>query len=483
MTKFLFHKAFPSSASHSLKKGFREFHELLVENNFSLVPFFQILKPNELIYNRGISQTGEDNGKSNFFVFVKFKPLYFTLFFFNPDFSSRAIELKPTEIYIKLHITGFSSSEFEKAIKKINLYAEKKPTTSYFVLLHGHVGFINGINMLTNHYDDGLSDMLTILRQLMVHHYDIDASGMHNNFIQELYFYQYNLEQKAGIVKFPSVEVTIPINRKGANGPHENIWFGSIKEGLEYHKRFFRSRMGKYPPYATTKSIKKLLNYNKTLAKEKRAAFGIAHPAYFVNTSWLGRVAAGQWSLSALEEHVQENIQGIGAFNIDSYSFRELKSSNPSEMKYFMDLVEKWKTANSTYFNAVNMAWAQEMRQKYGVFPYADHDIHKYEDFSYGGSIQGLGKMLNVLHFPSLPLRTKKPSPQEMVELMHSKDRTEKIEAFIPYNPKTANLVSSRLHLAFKDLLKKNKVFLIKVLKTAPEIFKEIKDFILSRYY
>ncbi|MCM8830701.1 MAG: hypothetical protein NC918_00710 [Candidatus Omnitrophica bacterium] len=240
----------------SAKKGIITFHNKMLENGFSLVND-KFHKENELIYNRAINHDGTDNGKSNFFVFVKIKPLYCKIFFFNPDYSQEAYFLKPNEIYQNIYLKNYTSQEINHTIKKIIHIANKKPNNSYFILLHSHVGYINGVNLLEKHLDDGQSDQLIIIRQLMLHHYDIDASGMHNNFIPSLFIQQQNMEKQVGIIKVPSIEITLPLNKRAANGPHEIAWFSSVKDAIDYHNYFFKERVGKYPPYATTKSLKK----------------------------------------------------------------------------------------------------------------------------------------------------------------------------------------------------------------------------------
>ncbi len=476
-------KAGSQNASSKVKKGVGELHERLLGAGFSPVNSALLARPDEIIYNRGINSDSRDNGKSNFFVFVKIDGNAATALFFDPDYGPNAALLKPDQIYRQMNLTGFTAKGIDAVMTQILATAEKKPLTSYFTVLHGHYGVIDGLNLLDSHFDDGESDQVAIVRQLMLHHYDLDFTGMHNNFVAELYHSQTRLEQHAGIVKLPSVEATLPISDEGANGPHENIWFADPREGLEYHQRFFKHRTGKYPPYATKSSMDEMMRYNKRLSRERGAAFGIPHAAAASVISWLGRVANGEWNRVALENHVREDIQGIGAFNLDIAASRKLSSDNPSEMKYFMDLVAKeWKTGDKTYFNALNYAWAQQMRKQFGTFIYADHDLHKYPDFSYGGSIQGLGKMLNVVVFDPAVARESKPDAREIVDIMHSQQRNERIIAMIPYDSKEADLVAARNYMTLGDRIDKSVEFIGRVLKTAPEIWEEIVDVIKTRY-
>ncbi len=472
----------PGNASSKVKKSVCELHERLLSAGFSPVNSPLLVKQNELVYNRGISAEGRDNGKSNFCVFVKIDGNKAETLFFDPDFGPNAALLKQDQIYREMKITGFTAKGLDEVMTGITAAAEKKPLTSYFTVLHGHTGFIDNINLLENHYDDGESEQAAIVRQLMLHHYDLDFMGMHNNFVAELYHSQTKLERQAGIIKLPSVEATVPISDEGANGPHENIWFASPREALAYHQRFFKHRTGKYPPYATKSSMDEMMRHNRRLSEDGGAAFGIPHAAAASIISWLGRVSTGEWSREALEKHVREDIQGIGAFNLD-ISNSKLVSDNPSEMKYFIDLVrDGWKTGDKTYNNVVNMAWSQQMRKQFGTFMYADHDLHKYPDFSYGGSIQGLGKMFNVFVFDPLVVRDHKPDAREVVKLMHSPIRAERILAMIPYDAHEMDLVDARNYLTFWDRISKSVEFVGRIFKTAPEIWDEIISVIQTRY-
>ncbi|MCM8830702.1 MAG: hypothetical protein NC918_00715 [Candidatus Omnitrophica bacterium] len=113
------------------------------------------------------------------------------------------------------------------------------------------------------------------------------------------------------------------------------------------------------------------------------------------------------------------------------------------------------------------------MREKYGIFIYADHDLHNFLDFSYKTSIHGLGKMLNVISFNLDYNRINKPSAKEIVQVMHEKNS---ISAFIPYNEKKHNLVKHRIHLSFIHKLKKKIDFLNRIKKVAPHIIQDIID-------
>jgi hypothetical protein len=370
--------------------------------------------------------------------------------------------------------------------------AAKKPEQAYFADLHGHTGFIGDYDMLTHHWDDGFSELTDIVRKHVQYNYDIDARGCHNNFIPEFFGYQMQLESAAGIVSMPSLELTLCLNKAGDNGPHENLWFASITAAKDYHEEFLTQRRGKYPPYGPNAPYEELVKYNKKLIDKGMLAVGIAHPAAAPIISWLGRVSVGDWDLAELERHVKEEVHGIGAFNLDispsnylkfdsrqppERRIKKLRIDNPSENEYFTGLIRKWGTGETLLVEALNMAWAQEMREKLGKFIYADHDMHDFSKVGYDYSIHGLGKMYNILDFTAQGPRGSKPSPAEIVALLQSMRARERIKTFIPYNPKTGDLLETRNYYAsFWERVGEKWYDFRRIIKTAPQIWHEITD-------
>jgi hypothetical protein len=476
---------------YSLKHGLYNLHEHLIEAGFNPINSANLVACGEIIYNRGIGPDGADNGRSNFYVFVKVENDLIKVFFTNPAYDLQAFHLRAKELH-HLHIaTKFGGNWDAPIIQDIVSTASKKPDCAYFIDLHGHCGFIGDYDLLSHHWDDGFSEIVDIVRKHMQYNYDINAMGYHNNFVAEFFGYRLGLEKQAGIVSVPSIELTLCINKEGANGPHENLWFASIAAAHEYHKKFLSHRRGKYPPYGPWAGYEELIKYNRELIQNKELAVGIAHPAAAPIISWIGRICEGDWSLKELERHVQQEVHGIGAFNLSISPSASLKFDgranspdkldvpNPSENAYFHNLVRKWNTSKegALLVEALNMAWAFEMRERFGKFIYADHDIHNFPPIAYNYSIHGLGKMYNILDLGSYGMRNAKPSAPEIIKLLQSESASSILKAFIPYDPKNADLVKMRNYYASVGEYLSAKWDSIKtILKTAPQIWGEIKD-------
>ncbi|VVB98679.1 Uncharacterised protein [uncultured archaeon] len=297
---------------------------------------------------------------------------------------------------------------------------------------------------------------------------------MHNNFDLNFFRQRMQLELGAGIVSLPSLELTLCLNKWGDNGPHENLWFASFAEAQNYHNKFLTTRRGKYPPYGPWAPYEELIACNRKLIEKGQLAVGIAHPAAAPIISWLGRVSVGDWDLKELERHVREEVHGIAAFNLD-ISDGTLGFDNPSERKYFADLIAKHKTGSSFGYHALSMAWSAEMREKFGKFIYADHDAHDFALVDYNYSIHPLGKMYNILDFTKEGARAKKPTSAEVVALLISPQAKERLQTFIPYDNTTGQLLASRnYYSSFWEGVKDKWDSVKRVAKTIPQIAEEI---------
>jgi len=477
--------ALSSGASSSLKTGLYNLHESLIFAGFNPLRSAALVDVNEIIYNRGIGTDGKDNGRSNFNIFVKVDGDALKVFFTNPDYSQKAVQLAKNQIH-HLHTTDkFGSDWVEPIMKDIVTTASKKPDNAYFFVGHGHCGSIGDYNLLKNHWDDGFAEYVDIARKHIQYNTDVNASGFHNNFDLGLYRLRMQLELMAGIVSVPSLELTLCLNSRGDNGPHENLWFGSYTEAQKYHNKFLTNRRGNYPPYGPWAPYEELVAYNRKLIERGELAVGLAHPAASIglahptaapNISWLGRVSVGDWDLPELERHVREEVHGIAAFNLD-ISNGTMRFDNPSEKKYFKGLLEKWNTGKEFGYHALSMAWSQEMREKFGKFIYADHDMHHFPPIGYGYSIHGLGKMYNILDYTQGGKRDKKPSSLEVVALLQSPEAKDRLLTFIPYDNITGRLLASRdYYSSFWDGVNGNWESAKQVFKTIPQIGKEISN-------
>ena len=431
-------------ASPKLQKALTVFHERMLSSGFGVVQDPRLMKDKEIIYNRGLNADGAQNGQSNFFVFARIEKDEFQVHFSNPDFSAEAQKLSAKEVQCLFSCSSFTPSWVEKTLAKITQTASKKPANAYFPVVHGHWGETNGVNLISANLDDGLSNEFQIIRQLMFYNTDYDATGYHNNFVREYAESVSLLEQSAGIVKVPSVELTFPLSYGARNGFHINLWFSSMNVAAQYSENILSRRSGNYPPYAPLAEPKDILQINAQLIRDKKLAVGLAHPlggpAVGNNKAavmgLLDRVADTDYTLEWALNFVKEHTQGVGIFNPTLVSDMEIEFKNPSEKKYIAGMLEKWKMGRKPTLNAVNMAFSLEMQEQYGKFRYADHDIHNYPEVGYDSHIHAHGQLFNsfALGSASPQFSMAKPSSANFVTYFLSSSVKDGFQPFMPYD-------------------------------------------------
>lgn len=257
--------AIPAGISSSTKQALFQLHERLIFAGFNPLRSAELVDVNELVYNRGIGADGKDNGRSNFNIFVKLDGEQLKVFFTNPNYSQKAAQLSKHELH-RLHVVdNFGHGWLEPIMGDLIATSAKKADGAYFFVGHGHSGFIGNYNLLDNHWDDGFSEYVDITRKHMQYNTDVHGCGMHNNFDLNFFRQRMQLELGAGIVSLPSLELTLCLNKRGDNGPHENLWFASFSEAQKFHNKFLTTRRGKYPPYGPWAPYEELAAYNRKL--------------------------------------------------------------------------------------------------------------------------------------------------------------------------------------------------------------------------
>jgi hypothetical protein len=469
-------------APERLRRTFYDLHARLVKEGFNIVRDPRILRENEFVFNRGLDSEGRPNSKSNFFVFVEVgKEL--KVFFVNPDYSQAAVKLSSRGIK-KVFATSIPSNAWvDEVVQTVVAESKKKPEDVFFGILHGHWGSINGVDLLSNGIDDGASDERTIIRQLMFWSHDIDATGHHNHIIPEFLARIAELEACAGIVKVPSLELTLPYKTGAMNGPHHNIWLADSAAAAEYSSIILSKRSGKYPPYAPLVDPEFILQHNKDMAAQGRLAVGLAHPLSGLPVGvggLLDRVASTDHNLDWAINHVRDNVHGVACFNPTSSMNMLIDFQNPSERQAIKELLRKWKMGGKITPNAVNMAFSMEMRERFGKFAYSDNDWHRYGPIKPDYHVHGLGKQWTVLKFPGALLR--KPTPQEFVSLLLSPTAKDEVVPFVPYefSDGVINIAKARRNDTFFQKLSGQVVSLWHHLKMVPLILQDFKGKIKS---
>ncbi|MEM4633612.1 MAG: hypothetical protein QW275_00470 [Candidatus Anstonellaceae archaeon] len=474
-------------ASKRVRSGFFKFHEAMEEAGFGLARFqFQ---HNLAIYDRGLDEQGNPNGKSCYSVFAWVGKNALFLRFQNPDFSSEAYHLPASKIS-NLHIeTLFTSSSIQKLICRIRECSLKKPESVYFLALHDHLRYVGGSDLAALNMDDGLSDWLTMILHKKGENIDFDfGSSCHNHFPYEQMKMVRELEEAIGMTKGASLELTMPFSKKSTNGPHHLLWFSDFEVAKEYYEKFLTKRVYKYPAYAPDVSPKKLKRENQRLREEFLLAVGIAHPASGLRLPIVGvppvglldMAADGAYSLDYVFEYVGKYADSVGGFN--ALAGRQPRLfANPSEGRRMRELVEKWNTGNFQIPNALSMAFALEMQQIHKTAVHADNDIHKFHSFSFKHTVHGYGKLKTILDASAWQEKfyqgkIQKPTAADVIKIFRLPEEREAIKPFIPYSPESSDLVDARLNEAFvqkaEDAISAAWFHLT---NTLPKVFSDIK--------
>jgi hypothetical protein len=374
-----------------------------------------VLEPGVAYENEILLNRARDCSESNFFVFVKFDSLKATAFFTEPTNGDEGRGLRRREILRKRSVWRASNKSWvEKTAKEIWEIEKNKGRNKFFAVVHGHWG--ENEHMGRNR-DDGVSLRKDIIRQFMLWHYDIDATGYHNWIHTEAIKDISAREDAVGIRKVPSLEFTMPFNGGSENGPHLNFWFRDLDVAVEFWERFIKNnKHSVMPGLAPSVRKREVLAYTNRLRKKGQMALGVAHPSCILNVG-VGRLPVGllnllnerdekgepRYNWKGIWNFVEKNADAIGLFNptLEDYP---LHFGNESTEKYFRrkvdvlvgermdseggikddaDLLEKgigeqMKPDVEMRENSVSYAFARRMQEKFGKALYMDHDMHIY---------------------------------------------------------------------------------------------------------
>lgn len=382
-----------------------------------------VANENEIILNR--ARASPD---SNFFVFLAFDSIHAMSFFTDPERGARGRCLTKDELMrrsVSLAGDERPAEEWAASIADEALaVSEKKPRNTFYSIVHGHWGENKDM-------DDGVSSRKDVIRQMMLWHYDIDATGYHNWMDFRALCDITMRERDVGIVKVPSLELTMPFGLGSLNDPHFNIWFEGKETAADFYGKFLRHRKAtKFPGMAPEVEKRAVLKYITEMRKRDEIAFGVAHPSCVVKagvplrmgilnllTEKTSKGALYTWR--AIKEFIRKYADGVAAYNptLDDY---KLRFREKAVQKYFED--EVWKGVSvgiggmngdetqgfdgyndgipgQMRENGVNMAMAKAMRKEYGKFIYFDHDTHNYAPFRFERAVSPLAYGRNTITF------------------------------------------------------------------------------------
>jgi hypothetical protein len=400
--------------------GSEEVKERLITEGISDVVVNPLLaNHNEIIMNRA-----RNSEESNFFVFIKFNMLKTSVLFTDPTPGNEGRGLSKKEL-VRLRTAWRGKQGWAKQVAgEIQETAAKKGRNKFFAVMHGHWGENKDDGV---HRDDGVSRRKDIIRQFMRWHYDVDATGYHN-WVHETALRDILAREKdAGIVKVPSLEFTMAFNRGARNGPHLNWWFKDIPTAIDTCRKLIWGRGENLMPGLAPNVEKRIVLREVTrLRKENSMALGIAHPSCILNIV-VRRLPVGllnlltekdeetgeyKYNWKAIKSFVENYADGVGEYNptLVDYALRfddpntegylrrkvdelvagriketpDKKGGPPDGTEKIMIHVDEQIIQDAELReNTVSYAFAQRMKEKYGVITYFDHDTHVYASSNY----------------------------------------------------------------------------------------------------
>ena len=416
-----------------------------------------VVRDDEFIFNRGIGSS-----KSNFFVFLKGDSEGVTIFFGNPAAPKGA---RPQELDVRFRFVGGDIEEaVEKAAEKVLRYSSMKLENDYRAVTHHHWGFVGGTRLI----DDGVSRFEDNLRMMMRCHMDFDMStphntletrldrhlmirlGIHRDAIKLLRI----IEEGLGIVKVPGVELTMPIQAKGPNGPHVCVWLadkdamGVFAEEILAKRDPALKMQSLFSPSPNTVGMG-FSEMRAVLQKMMRlgmCAVGIAHPINYNSESLpvldVGLISASVHGGMSFVEAIEfaRECQAVGCWN-PTMSNDEIPTRG-REWRGLRPRFVEWMDEHNTnekhghYWvrhdsNSLNMVFAEHMQRTYGVGMMFDGDDHQTRplrdskgEFNPGGDIMNMGYTRVVIEkeqMEKLAAEGRKPTSKEIVSWLVGK--------------------------------------------------------------
>ncbi|MBN2121657.1 hypothetical protein JW721_01185 [Candidatus Micrarchaeota archaeon] len=421
-----------------------------------------VLEPGVAYENEILLNRARDCSESNFFVFVKFGTFKTTAFFTEPTNADEGRRLRRKQILRKRNVWRSSNKSWvENTTREIEDVEGRKARSKFFAVVHGHWGENEDIG---RNRDDGVSLRKDVIRQFMLWHYDIDATGYHNWIHKEAIEDISAREDAVGIRKIPSLEFTMPFNEGSENGPHLNFWFRDLKVATWFWEKFIRdNKHSVMPGLAPNVRMREVLKATKKMRNDGDMALGVAHPSCILNVG-IGRLPVGllnllnerdkndepKYNWKAIWTFVKVHADAVGLFNptLEDYP---LHFENGQTEAYFRrkvdvlvgertnaeggimddtDILEKgigeqMKPNVEMRENSVSYAFARRMEEKFGKVLYMDHDLHIYgKTRRYWRLVSPLAYGRTAFTLDEAGMDKLRDSPLEgkdFVEMMHGK--------------------------------------------------------------
>ncbi|NYZ60631.1 hypothetical protein H0O01_02940 [Candidatus Micrarchaeota archaeon] len=382
---------------------------------FGIIDDSRLCKKGEIILNRGLNSPD-----SNFCVFIKTSFFGRTkVFFTDPSKGEGGKALSKRELMRRFSSFRVSDAWAEKVKDEVLDVQKAKDPNTRFVVPHGHWGENEG-------KDDGASSRINIIREMLLWHYDIDATGYHNHVIPKHIREIAELERRCGILKVPSIELTLPHrNPDSSNGPHMNIYFSSLETASSFYGMMVDRLVREFPGMAPVMERKKLLGRISDMRARNELALGIAHPygetqlgAGVLSMGIINELDAGE-SLQWLFDFIRKYADMVAIYNPTFSNSPVSFSGRLISEDFFRGIVTKYvgTTAKMTQ-NNITYAFSLHCRHTFGKRNYFDHDTHVYSGVPF------YWRMASPLSYGRLVIHFDEKNKERAREVFAKKDFT-----------------------------------------------------------
>lgn len=373
----------------------------LVRSGFGIIDDPRICKRGEIIANRGLNPNVP--GDSNFFVFIKTSLFGRTkVLFTDPSREDGGKALSKRQLMRRFSSSKVKEGWVDEVKDAVLKTAAAKDTNTRYACAHGHWGENGG-------KDDGVSLRRHIIREMMLWHYDIDATGYHNWIYAQHFKEIARIERMAGIMKVPSLELTLPAkNPLAFNGSHLNLYFRNLRTALDFWDKVLKGRTLDMPGMAPRIDQDEVLRLMDKMRESNSLAVGGAHTYGIINVG-IGQVGVGilndiekrEQSLEGVLEFVRQHLDLIGSGN---YTFpdKEALPQDPETQAFLEMIVMKHLGTPATLDQKnVSIAFSMHCKKENGFRKrqYADPDLHVYEGVrTYFRVVSPLAHARTVIH-------------------------------------------------------------------------------------
>jgi len=426
--------------------------------NFMQADKGTILHDNETIFNRAL---GTDKKQSNFFIFmrriIKDGKSKVVVYFSDPELKSEEklrVEKRKDYLIREVFISGDENEAARKITNRILHCSQKKAKNEYRKISHGHWGKI-GDEWIA---DDGVSRFQDVLRIMMLYHIDYDATSPHNAFEPHVFDYLSAVENELGIIKIPSTEITASFPPHGLNGPHFVLWIADKETAIGIKNDILDKRTDlKMRSYFAGMNIWEMLPIIGEYQVKGKVALAVAHPINvysnalpMYNIGLLSAAKSEKISIAAVEDIVSMS-DSVATWN--PCIVENLHMDSKPFKNYVEPMVEEHLGVKEITSNAVNLAFALRMQEKYGVYTHYDPDDHKTLPMDYncgGDKYGGMGFTQVTIPEETYKLLGAKPSSEQLVKMIHDRSLSMNSIQFTVRENGGIKIASSRAALSYK---------------------------------